>query len=569
MAERPPDLVYAVDETPPIGRLILLGLQFSVLIMAPMVMLILVMDAAGIDPTTAQGFISLGLLVLAFGAVIQARRGRWIGSGFLAPPIFSAVYIGPAVLAAKAGGMPAVAGMTLFAGLIEIGLGLLLKRLRIVFQPFVGALIVLVVGLDLGLIGLDKMLDIKALDTPGYGLHVLVAFMTVGTAVTLSVWGRGIVRLMCSLIALIVGLGAALATGLVGSSEIDLLASTPWFALPDFSVIGWRFDPALIPAFLLAGAAAAIRVTGVIATAQRISDAAWKHPDTDGLKRGVLADGFGTVFAGLFGVSGVSSAPSIVGLSMVIGAVSRAIAFAAAGFLVIFALLPKVSAFIVAWPPEVYGGLIVFNGILMTMAGVQAVTAHGLNVRTGVTLSLALFFGLLFWVSPQVYQALPAWAQVFTGNMLTISLVVAILLTLLFRLGITRRQSMAWRDHGGEPVQMGQVLGPRAKSWKLESDNVTRAETAVADLVRKIEAGGHLEEPVRIDASFDDVELLVEVVYRGRPVHPSRWGHRSHHTIHEQSALTGLSDTALAAEADRTSVVTRGDEVEIKLWFTT
>jgi hypothetical protein len=31
-----------------------------------------------------------------------------VGSGYLAVPVFSAIYLGPSVLAAKAGGLPAV-----------------------------------------------------------------------------------------------------------------------------------------------------------------------------------------------------------------------------------------------------------------------------------------------------------------------------------------------------------------------------------------------------------------------------------------------------------------------------
>ena len=60
---------------------------------------------------------------LAISTVRQAQTRGPVGSGYLAPPVFSAIYIGPAALAAEVGGLPAVFGMTIFAGLVEMARG--------------------------------------------------------------------------------------------------------------------------------------------------------------------------------------------------------------------------------------------------------------------------------------------------------------------------------------------------------------------------------------------------------------------------------------------------------------
>ncbi|WP_421724117.1 solute carrier family 23 protein [Bauldia sp.] len=568
MTQRPPDLLYAVDERPPWPKLVLLGLQFSLLLVVPLVLLVIVLKAAQTPTDDAHSYLSFGLLALALGTIFQAYNGRWFGSGYLAPPVFSAIYIGPALLAAQAGGMPAVAAMTIFAGLVEMTLARLLPYLRLLFQPLIGGLIVLVVGIELGLIGLDHLTDVRDGNVPDYGLHLAVAALCLATAIGLSVWGRGVFRLMCSLFALIVGVIAALAVGLIAGPEINQLSAAAWFALPDFGVLAYDFDPALLPSFLVAAVAAAVRVTGVIASAQRINDAKWKRPEPKSLQRGMFADGMGAAAAGLLGVLGTSAAPSIVGLSMVTGATSRAIAYAAAIFLIVFALTPKVAAFMIGLPPEVFGALILFNGSLMIVSGFQILAPRGLTTRTGFVLSLSLLLGLLARTEPQVFATLPEALRLVTGSLLTVALTTAIVLSLVFRLGIRRRETEQWRGKDGEPVNFETMLRTRSHDWKVDDETIDRAEAALTDVIRHIQESGYLDQPISLDAAFDELELEIEIAYRGRPIHPARTVPMAHHVVHEESAAAGMSAAALAAEADRTSVTMAGDEVRIKLWFT-
>jgi xanthine/uracil permease len=54
------------------------------------------------------------------------------------------------VLAVGTGGLPAVFGRTMFAGLVEIGLARLLRKLRALFAPAISGFIVVIVGLRHG-----------------------------------------------------------------------------------------------------------------------------------------------------------------------------------------------------------------------------------------------------------------------------------------------------------------------------------------------------------------------------------------------------------------------------------
>ena len=107
MTKRPKDLIYAVDERPPWPTLLLLGLQYAGLMAIYLVMIVIVFKAAGAPHWQTVSAVSLGMVALAISTTLQALRKGPIGSGFLAAPVFSAIYLGPSVLAAKLGGLPA------------------------------------------------------------------------------------------------------------------------------------------------------------------------------------------------------------------------------------------------------------------------------------------------------------------------------------------------------------------------------------------------------------------------------------------------------------------------------
>ena len=448
MAVRPPELTYAVDEWPPWQRLIPLGFQFAVLGTVNLFILVIVARAAGADADVARNVVSLGLVAIAFGTIVQAHHGRYFGSGYLVPLVFSAIYLGPALLAAKTGGMPAVAGMTIFAGVLEIVLSRVLHRMRVIIQPTISGFIVLVVGIQLGLVGIAHLLDVSGEGTPVFARNVGNGLLTLGVCVIFAVWGRGVWRLLCTLIGLFAGMTLGFFDGLIGPPWIAAVKAAPWLALPDPSVLSYSFHLTLLPAFITASLAATLRAVGVVTTAQRINDASWKRPDIANIKRGVLSDGIGCTVAGLLGLPGMSAAPSTVSVSAAIGTTSRAIAYVMAAFIFIFALVPKYSAAIVGLPLEIAGALLTFLAVFMITGGLQVLTNRPIDVRVSFTISFALLLGLSTQLEPEYFRRLPQAIRNVASDMLTVSLVTAIVMTLLFRFGIRRKEMMNWREIG-------------------------------------------------------------------------------------------------------------------------
>src|SRR5215472_8558620 len=228
---RPEDLLYGVDEMPPWPRLLFLGMQHAMLLSVNLVLIIIVFRHAGAGDAATLSALSLGMIALAISTVLQSVRKGPVGSGYLAPPVFSAIYIGPAVVALGTGGLPAVFGMTIFAGLVEIGLARLLRKLRTLFPPAISGFIVVIVGLQLGVIGIGDLLGIEHIERPTFHYHLVVGALTLATMCAFSVWGRGVVRLICSMLGIIVGMASSLTLGLVSTDDMSSFLGAPIIAI--------------------------------------------------------------------------------------------------------------------------------------------------------------------------------------------------------------------------------------------------------------------------------------------------------------------------------------------------
>src|SRR3954469_15737326 len=142
MAERPHDLVYAQDETPPAVPLLALGFQHVAVICPYLVMAALVVGAAKLPHETARSALALSMIAVAFLTVLQSLRLGPIGSGYLAPPVVSAIYLPSAIGAASTFGFPVVCGMVMFAGACEAVMGRLVNGLRKFFPAVVSGVVI-------------------------------------------------------------------------------------------------------------------------------------------------------------------------------------------------------------------------------------------------------------------------------------------------------------------------------------------------------------------------------------------------------------------------------------------
>lgn len=563
---QPANIAIGVDQRPAPLQLLLLGMQYAFMVCVYLVIVVIVVRAAGASPDIARSAVSLAILASAIGTALQAISRGPIGSGFLAPPVFSAIYLGPSILAAKAGGLPAVACMTVCAGLTEILVATVLLRLRIVLQPVITGLTISIIALELGIVGLQHALDVGGQSSPLFSAHIAVAALTFSVCVGFTIWGKGVWKLICTLLGLTIGVCAAFLFGLFDDQTLRSVATAPWFAVPNPSYMSFTTHPSLMPAFMAAGLAAAIRTVGVVTTCQKANDTNWTRPDFRNIRKGIFADGIGCTIGGILGAPGMNIGPSLVGVSISTGVTSRAVAFACSAVLVVLAFLPKVADVLLQLPLSVAGALLVFTASIMLASGLQLMLARPLDARFTFVIGVGLLFPLTRLVSLEYFEHLPGLSIV-TNSGLAVGLICSIGLLLIFKIGVRHTHAIAWQGSKDAVEELKDVLGRRSKEWGLTKAVVDRAVVSTRRTIDLINEGNLLREPTAISARERDGTLEIELRYRGSPlILPDRTA-RIEEPNEETSVSGGLQTVAMDALPDQSAVSSRGPEATIRLTF--
>src|ERR1700730_10449750 len=435
MAERPKDLIYALDERPPAFQLLALGFQHASAICPYLVMVALVAGAARLPHDAARNALALAMIAVAFLTILQSLRFGWLGSGYLCPPVVSAIYLPSSMAAAATFGFPTMCGMVIFAGACEALVSLLVNRLRKLFPAVVSGVVIIAVGIELGKIAGDVLFQHAAEHSASTTATFDTAACALGAMTVLAVWAKGLPKLLCSLIGILAGYAATAIFRIFPQSFFTDYAAAPFFAVPDPSFISFAFEPSFVTSFTIAGLASGLRVIGVLTTCQQMNDAAWRRPDMQNIEAGVPAGGVGCVVGGLLGAPGMSASPSLVSVEKTTGASSRVIAWSIAGWLVLLSCLPKFAGLIVNMPRPVMAAALFFNGALMLVAGIQIVVSRPITLRATLVIGFSILAAMTVAIYPEFYRSLPSWTQQFTGSIISMAVIISVPLNALFLLG--------------------------------------------------------------------------------------------------------------------------------------
>lgn len=543
---RPENLIYGLEDRPPLGRLALLGLQLALLLCTLLILVLIITEAAGLSFVERQNAISLGLIAMAIGAALQA----WprFGSGLLVPPVLAATYLAASLHAIKLGGMALFAGMTIFAGVFEVMLAGLLGTVRKLVPAYLCGLITVSVGFEVGLLGVKQTLGIDAAHVTTQA--VVTGVLTLAAMVGLSVWGSGLLRLLAPMLGMVLGSGLALGLGEIDPARLDQLARTPWVGLPHLPTSGYRFEASCVMPFLVASLACTLKTVGLLVTAQKSNDADWQHPDSRSLRRGVLADGAGCLVAGTLAAPGMGVSPTAVAISAATGATSRLVGLSTAGWLLFFALLPRLAGTLLILPESVLGGALLYTGSTILISGLRLVTSMPLDPRHTAVIGISLFVGLSHQVYRPYFEALPGPFHLVTGSMLTLTTLVGLTLHLLLHFGVRRMAAVTDLS-----------LPPEVAHWPVSDAVRNEVQQTMTQLVHLVEQAHLSRGEVKVQLVYDETNYSIELVYQGTPLVLSRA------LASRDPDLQGLVDFLEGMQPDELHTSTKGERCQVRVVF--
>ena len=349
----------------------LVGAQFLFVAFGATVMVPLLV---GLDPSVALFTAGIGTLI--FHAVTKGKVPIFLGSSF--------AFIAPIIKASELYGMPGT-----LCGLVAVGAvyGIMsaLVRLRGVvfitrlFPPIVVGPVIMLIGLSLAGTGVDM--------AKGNWLLALVALVT---TVVVSLFAKGLLKLIPIFAGIVVGY---LVSVIVGVVDFQPVIDAPWFALPAFvkPEFCWEAIVFMIP---VAIAPVIEHIGDVYAINEVTGNDYVKDP---GLHRTMLGDGLACVAASLIGGPPVTTYSEVTGAVSLTKISDPAVLRIAGLFGILFSIVGKMSALLKTIPNAVLGGIMLLLFGTIASVGINTLVKNKVdmdNTRNLVIASLILTLGI-------------------------------------------------------------------------------------------------------------------------------------------------------------------------------
>ncbi len=366
-------ILYDINETPPLGKLLLFGLQ---MMLSVFVATVLIAKICGVAVSGA--LFGAGLATFAYLFVTGWKSPMFISN--------SGAFVAPVMMALAVGGYSAVAVGGLTTCMIYCLFGFLFSRIPVesIYKVFPKALIgavTMVIGITLmGFIGTYVQIGGE---TNIWGI-VIALFTAIVIAVT-SHYAKGMAKILPFLIGSLAGYAVAVILSIAGIIQIvdfSVFRNLKLFTFPDLAITHWTFGNILdylpiVPIYIAFTVSAMMEcLSDHAALGGIIGKDLYKNP---GIGRIFAGEGVANLLSSAFGGLGACSygeGVACVGFSRV---ASTVVVGTAALMLALLAFLSPIQAFIASIPSCVFGGAALILYGYIACSGVKMLQQTDLN----------------------------------------------------------------------------------------------------------------------------------------------------------------------------------------------
>lgn len=356
-------LLYDVNETPPIGKWIVLAIQHVLaMIVATVAVPMIVNSACGAEVIPMSlAFIASGIGTIIYIFCTQRKAPVYIGG--------SIAFIAPMIAGYGAAGVPG-----LFTGLVVTGLLYIVAALAMIFwgrgwldkllPPVVVGPMIIIIGLTLAGVAVNA-------SGIGYGIfeweNLVVMLVTLLVTVILSMYTKGFFKIVPFIFGVVAGYITACLFGMV---DFQTVLDAKWFAMPDFNFIfaDWKLH---FGAVLTIAPVALITIADHINNHTNLGTIMSRDLTTEpGLERTLIGEGIATTVSAMAGgpaVTAYGENNSVIDKTKVASVTAVGLA---ALVVIIFGFFGKLIALIETMPDPVLGGIAI---LLFGFIGVNGI----------------------------------------------------------------------------------------------------------------------------------------------------------------------------------------------------
>ncbi len=472
--------VYNVEDHVPPMVLVLSVLQhFFVLAVYMTYPVIITKMIAGGGGDMTSFLISATLIGSGIATILEAWK--YTGCGYIFPMVPNSSYLPASMLAATAGGLPLLYGMMIFTGILEMIVSRLTRFFRVVFPPEVTGVVMFMLGV--AIIPFAFPLFFGSVDTgPLDPASTLVGVITLGSMIMLSILPQKIFRFYALLIGILIGLISSVLLGVLTPAAFSGLGDLPLVSVPNpVGIVSYQFDPVLMVPFAIGMLCVMLKSVGNIAMLDEYTGT--KNQNT--LRRGIFSEGLGAAVCGAIGGIGIGSSASNTGLIAGTGIASRSIGFGLGVFLIVCGFLPAIGWFFHILPEPIMGAVVIYAIAFIMLSGVQSLSARMLDNRRTFVVILPILIGVSSVMCPYLYAELPEMVILAFASPLTSGTIFAVLLGLLFKIGLPRQMSRVFQS-GDAASEISGLLLDCGRTWTLDRTQTVQIAHHLQSVVRAL-----------------------------------------------------------------------------------
>ncbi len=380
-----------VDENPPIPTTAGLGLQFSLLASATLLVTpVIVAQASGLGDWYINWMVFASLVVVGISTLIQARRIGPIGGGVVLP-MFTAAFAIPFCITAVVDGGPAtLTTLVIISAVIQLAVSKWLFLLRRIVTPIVGGTVMMILSITLASVVFKLLDDATAAEPVGGSM---TAFVTLVIVAALALRRSPVLRLWGPLIGIV---GGCITAAIFGIYDVNRIVEAPWIGLPsEWPGIGFEFGVAfwtLLPSYLFLGIIIAIQTNGATIAAQNVSYRGDRAVDFRGIQGALSGTGVSNLLAGFLGTVPNGINPAGSAFMQTVGVASRHIGYAIGLIFIFLAFVPKASGLLSTIPGPV------MTGYLVLITGTLFVDGSRTVIQSEPNREKVIVSGMCFWI---------------------------------------------------------------------------------------------------------------------------------------------------------------------------
>lgn len=421
-------MLYQIDDKPPLGVSIVLALQhilaaFAGIIAVPLV----VAGTLNLSVEETSMMVSASIFVAGVTTVLQSKGLGPIGSRVSGMMGTDFTFANPAISVGSRFGIAGIVGATIAGSLVEIVLSRFIKPLMTFFPPLITGTVVALIGITLLPVSMDWAAGGSGAKDYGSVENISIAFVIMVFTLLLNHYGKGLWSTASVFIGMIFGYILCIFLGKVDLSAVNDAA---WFALPNVFHYGVTFDLSAILSFIPAYVVSLIGTVGIM---MAIGEASNTKMSSNRAANGVLADGVGSLIAGVFGAGPNTAFSQNVGLITLTKVASRHVMILAGIILAVLGVFPKLSALISIMPQPVLGGVGVIMFGLVAAQGIKTLATVKIGDRELLIISVAFALGIGVTVRPELLVGLPTPIQMVLSSGISTGTLAALILNIVLK----------------------------------------------------------------------------------------------------------------------------------------